>query len=97
MNIEKFTIIKISATGKTNPYVPFGTEILLIQDGIVQVGKLLQDPDDKDSVYIDHPKNQTELDFRATKAIEEQKPEYLLSDVALIIICPAEISKDMLW
>ena len=95
--MKELTIIKISATGQTEPYVPFGTGILLIQDGAVQVGKLFQVPDDQDSVYIDHPKNQTDLDVRATKIIQECKPEYLKSEIALTVTCPGDISKDMLW
>ena len=95
--MKELTIIKISATGKTDPNIHFGTDILLIQDGTVQVGKLLQDPEDKESFYIGHPTNQTDLDILATKIVKEQKPEYLKSDVALTVTCPAEISKDMLW
>ena len=95
--MKELTIITISATGQTKPYVPFGTDILLIQDGIVQVGKLLQDSDDPNSVYIDHPKNQSDLDVRATKIIQERKPEYLKSEIALTVTCPVDISKDMLW
>lgn len=95
--MKELTIIKISATGQTEPYVPSGTDILLIQDGTVQVGKLFQDPYEPESVYIDHPKNQTDLGFRATKIIQEQKPEYLKSEIALTVICPGDISKDMLW
>jgi hypothetical protein len=95
--MKELTIIKISATGQTNPHIPFGTDVLLIQDGAVQVGKLLQDPEDKDSVYIDHPKNQAGLHLRAMKIIKERRPEYLKSDIALTVICPADISKDMAW
>jgi hypothetical protein len=95
--MEELTIIKISATGKTEPFVPFGTDIILIQDGTVQVGKLLQDINDEDSVYIDHPKNQAELDILATKEIVQRKPDYLQSDISLIVVCPIEISKKMAW
>jgi len=95
--MKELTIIKISATGRTEPFVPFGTDVLLIQDGIARVGKLLQDPDDEDSVYIDHPKNQADLDSRAAQKIKELKPEYLQSDIALTVTCPIDISKDMIW
>src|SRR5688500_14603500 len=95
--MKELTIIKISGTGRTEPFVPFGTDVLLIQDGIVQVGKLLQDPDDENSVYIDHPKNQAVLDLKATEKVKELKPEYLQSDMALTVTCPIDISKDMIW
>ena len=95
--MKELTIIRISASGVTEPYVPPGTDILLIQDGLVQVGKLLHDPDDLATVYIDHPKNQAELGRRAKKIVEKQKPEYLESDFALIVTCPVEISRDVEW
>jgi hypothetical protein len=95
--MKELTIIKVLASGRTEPPVPSGTDILLIQDGTVQVGRLLRDPDDTASICIDHPENQTDLDIRATQTISEQKPEYLKSKVALIVTCSADISKDMIW
>lgn len=95
--MKELTVIKIFATSRTEPPIPFGTDVILIQDGSVQVGRLLQDPDDNESVYIDHPKNQVDLDLRAMKIITEQKPEYLRSDISLTVTCPTSISQDMLW
>lgn len=95
--MTELTIIKISATGRRDPDVPFGTPILLIQNGVVSVGRLMCEPDDNTSLYIDHPKNQEELDIEAEKKLRLKKPEYLDSKIALTVICPLDIATKMVW
>ncbi len=95
--MTELTIIQIYADGRREPDIPFGTAILLIQDGVVSVGKLMCDPEDSTSVYIDHPKNQKELDLEAMKIVKEKRPEYLKSEIDLTVICPHHIANTMIW
>ena len=87
----EFTLIEVFGNGRTEPHIPSETIILLIQDGKAAVGRFMQDSENQSSFYIDHPKNQNDLDIQATAIVKERKPEYLKSDRALILICPTEI------
>jgi hypothetical protein len=96
MNIPELSKISISADGRTDPYVPSGTEIVLIQKGTVEVGRLFYIPDTFDT-YIDHPLNNLELSQNVLEIIKLKRPEFLKSDNAVILTCPEEIKKEMIW
>ena len=89
--------IHVSADGKTSPDVGPGSSILLIQDGIVQVGILNIGDADDFNVEIDHPINQSELDPVATQLITNERPEYLISESSIIAVCPPSIAVRMKW
>ncbi len=91
----KLENIQVFADGRTSPEVNSGSPILLIQDGIVQVGKL--NLGDAYDINIEHPRNQAELDPIATKLIKDKKPQYLKSETSVIVLCPNTISDMMKW
>jgi hypothetical protein len=95
--MDKLEKIQVFSDGRTSPEVNSGSSILLIQDGIVQVGKLnLGDAYDF-NMEIEHPTNQAELDSIATKLIKDKKPQYLKSEASVIVLCPNIISDMMKW
>lgn len=89
--------IKVYADGRTAPRVDSGIDITLVQDNVVQVGKLNLGEQYVCSVEIDHLKNQSDLDILATQIIKENKPEYLESKNSVIAICPKYIAEQMIW
>ena len=95
--MNDLTSITVFADGRTEPHIPFGTVILMIQDGNVSVGKIQHEEGDKSSVYIEHPKNEMDVNVHALKIIKELKPESLASKTALIVTCPSRLIKDIIW
>lgn len=95
--MNELDLIKVYADGKTVPEIASGTDIILIQNGTVQVGKLNLGEQYDFNMEIEHPKNQDELDIIATEMIQKKKAEYLKSKNSIIVICPKIISNKMLW
>ncbi|SFT87032.1 hypothetical protein SAMN04489724_2458 [Algoriphagus locisalis] len=89
--------IQVFADGRTSPEVNSGVPILLIQDGIVQVGRIHLGEAYDFNMEIEHPINQSKLDPIATKIIKSEQPEYLKSKVSIIVFCPEKISDMMKW
>ncbi|XOV67817.1 MAG: hypothetical protein ACFHU9_01335 [Fluviicola sp.] len=95
--MERLEKIQVFADGRTSPEVDSGSPILLIQDGVVQVGKLnLGDAYDL-NMEIEYPTNQSELDPMATNLIKDEKPEYLKGELSVILLCLNTISDKMKW
>ncbi len=97
MKLDDLTEIKINANGETKPYVDSGTEILLVQDGTVSVGKLNYNPNEFYSTEIEHPTNQEELNPLAINIVKSKKPELLSSDISHVLTCPIDIKVKMKW
>jgi hypothetical protein len=95
--MNELDIIKVYADGKTVPEIASGTNIILIQNNIVQVGKLNLGAQYDFNMEIEHPKNQNDLNLIATEIIKDQKPEYLKNANSVIAICPKIISNKMIW
>lgn len=89
--------ITVYGDGTTYPTVPSGTDIILIQNENVQVGKLNIGEQYDFYMEIDHPKNKKELDKIAIQLISDIKPEYLNSEESIIALCPKSISEKMVW
>jgi|GEM_PF-3437650 len=97
MTLCELIEIKISATGETIPQVDSGTEILLVQDGKVSVGKLNYNPNELFSIEIEHPTNQEDLNPLATEIVKSIKTELLNSDISHILTCPSDLKNKMNW
>lgn len=95
--MNELDLIKVYANGKTVPQIISGTDIILIQNNTVQVGKLNLGEQYDFNIEIEHPKNKSELDIKATELIRKKKPEYLKSKNSVIAICPKIISNKMIW
>ena len=95
--MNELDLIKVYADGKTVPEILSGTDIILVQNSTVQVGKLNLGEQYDFNMEIEHPKNQSDLDILATVIIKEKKPQYLKSENSIIAICPKIISNKMIW
>ena len=95
--MAELTIIKIFADGRTEPFIEFGTPLILIQDGVACVGRLCHEDGDTSNVYIEHPENEDDLNIPATNIIAKQNPEYFKSDTAILVVCPRELVLSMVW
>lgn len=95
--MKELTEIKIYATGKTDPFIESGTPILQIQNGEVNVGRIVYDLNDEWSLYIDHPENNQELSSLALKLLIDKEPNFLKSDKSIIVFCPKKIAEKMNW
>ncbi|MDO5981273.1 hypothetical protein [Flavivirga spongiicola] len=95
--MKELDLIQVYGDGKTVPEIASGTDIILVQNNTVQVGKLNLGEQYDFYMEIDHPKNQGDLDILATEIIKEKKPEYLKSKNSVIAICPKIISDKIIW
>ncbi len=95
--MDELQKINVFADGRTSPEVNSGVPILLIQDGTVEVGKLNLGEEHDFNMEIEHPTNQAELNPIATRLIKGKKPQYLKSEVSVIVLCPNIISDKMKW
>ena len=95
--MDELEKIQVFADGRTYPEVNSGSPILLIQDGTVQVGKLNLGDEYDLNIEIEHPTNQAELNPIATTLIKGKKPQYLKSEVSVMVLCPNTISDKMKW
>jgi len=96
MNLPELSRIVIFATGRTEPFVPSGTEVLLIQNGRVEVGKLFYTLNTLEN-YIEHPENNKKLSQKALNIVKAKNPELLESEDSVILICPMSIKNEMIW
>lgn len=95
--MEAFTVIEVLADGSTRPQVESETEILLVQDNGVSVGKLGYDDDDYKNVYIDHPENEAELNPEALQLVKDNCPQHLATKTSVVLICPEELAAKMVF
>ncbi len=95
--LKELTLVNIIESGHTEPDIPFGTPVLLIYRGEVNVGVYSEDTDGQGSVYTDHPTNQNELDPIATERIARDRPELLNTEKVLFVTCPDDIARQMKW
>ena len=95
--MDAYTVIEVLNNGTTKPQVESETDILLIQDGDVSVGRICYDSDDYSELYIDSPVNEIVLNKEAYKLVKEKFPEYLKTPSSVILICPEDLSAKMEW
>lgn len=95
--MDAYTVIEVKADGSTVPQVESETEVLLIQDRVVSVGKLCYDDDDYRNVYIDHPENETELNPEALQLVKDNCPQHLTTKTSVVVICPEELAEKMVF
>ncbi|MBF9142994.1 hypothetical protein [Hymenobacter properus] len=93
MSLQKVTVY---ADGSTEPEVASGTPIILIQNGEVEVGRLVLEEDDYGSNSIEHPSNSEDLKREAFDAVRKE-PALLVSEKAVIVVCPQSLSSKMIW
>ena len=96
MDIPELLRILTFADGSTDPVIPSGIEVILIQKGNVEVGKLFLTPETYNT-HIDHPENNLELSQKALGIIKVKRPELLDSDKSILLTCPKEITNEMIW
>lgn len=95
--MEPYTIIEIRKNGTTEPAVT-EIEILLIQDGEVTVGLLgYDDENDPNTLYIDSPINEAELNPEAEALIKKLHPEHLKTQTSIVLVAPPELAEKMEW
>lgn len=97
MILDELTEIRITATGETKPRVDSGIEILLVQNGIVSVGRLNYDPNEFFSTEIEHPANQKDLDSLATEIVKSRRSELLTSGISYVLTSPINSNERMIW
>ena len=97
MDLEELTLLKVYGDTRIEPFVPSGTEIILIQNGEVSLGKIFYGEPNQHSLYIDHPKNQDDIVKTATELIYKKDKKLLKNEDMLILTCPTEIIKLMIW
>ena len=93
MSLQRITV---RADGSTEPEIESGTAIILIQDGEVEIGKLVLEEDDYGSISIEHPINSEDLKKEALDAVS-QEPTLLASRKSIIVVCPQTIASKMIW
>lgn len=94
---ETLTIIKVFASGRTEPEIISGTPVISIQAGVVSVGRIIINQSYDYPVYKEHPVNQDALATIATDLIKKEKPEYLESENVITILCPSSLANTMQW
>ncbi|MBS1531347.1 MAG: hypothetical protein JSU01_13660 [Bacteroidetes bacterium] len=97
MYLEELTLLTVYADARIEPNVVSGTEIILIQDGEVSVGKIFYQKNHDPEVYIDHPENENDLIKRAAELVKKKNSKLLEENDAVILTCPKEIIKLMIW
>jgi len=97
MTPPDLTLIKVFADARTEPHLPSGSAVLLIQNGKVSVAKFHYERGDTFSIDMTHPLNDMDLSVRAIALIVREHPEYLKSETALTLVFPEHIAKDMIW
>ena len=95
--MDAYTVIEVKADGSTNPQVESETEVLLIQDRTVSVGKLCYDDDDYKNVYIDHPENEADLNPEAITLVKANCPQHLTTKNSVVVICPEDLAAKMVF
>jgi hypothetical protein len=95
--MDAFTIIEVMDNGTTKPQVESETEILLIQDGEVTVGRICYDSDDYTELYIDSPINELLLNKEALQIVKDKFPDYLKTPTSVILSCPENLAEKMEW
>jgi hypothetical protein len=93
MSLQK---VIIRADGSTEPSIISGAEVLLIQQGVVKVGRFILEKDEYSDFYIEHPINAAELSLDAW-AFVNQESDLLKISVSVIVICPESIANKMIW
>jgi hypothetical protein len=81
--------------GSARPPVESETEILLVQDGTVSVGKLCFDDDENADGYIVHPANEPSLNPEALQLVQQHCPQHLETKTSVVLICPLELAERM--
>ncbi len=94
--MKAFDLITIKADNTTEPAVPMGTPIILIDEEMIDVGKL-EFQKEYNSLTIAHPKNEGELKPRAKEMVLRKVPKLLNSKSSIVIVCPESIAQDMIF
>ena len=96
--MEALTELTIYTDGNIEPDISPKTEVILIQDGLVKVGRLLFEKDIEDSLQIEHPNNEEDINKLALDLITSQRPQYLKEDEdAIVVTCPDQLNTQMEW
>ena len=94
--MKAFDLITITDENKTDPEVPMGTAIIIVENGIVDIGRL-EFHKKYESLAVSHPKNEGELKVKAKALIEKKAPELLRSKSMITLICPESLGKEMIF
>lgn len=94
MNLK---FIKILGNGTTEPRINSRTEIILIQNKTVTVGRLILDDKENQAFYIEHPENLIEVDKLALQFIQSKDLTLMETENSKIILCPKFISENCTW
>ncbi len=102
--MEDFTLIAFKVTdeflGVPNPYIPDGVVVILIQDGKVEIGRYNEPSIKEQMPSIIHPdKSSDNLDLteQLLNMIKEKLPQYLASEMAVVLTCPNSILEKVKW
>ena len=103
--MEDYTKIVFRVTedfyGYPNPFIENGTIIVLIQDGVTEIGKYEEPTIEHPFPAFSHPDPKNEINAGLASKLEEdikQKfPEYIKSDIAITLVCPMEIANQIVW
>ena len=102
--MSELILIKFRVTDKfygyPDPFIPNGSVVILIQDGILEIARYNEPTDDTPIPSFDHPKELSinkELANGLFNIIKEKYPQYLLSEVAVTLTCPSYIADKVLW
>jgi hypothetical protein len=80
----------------SEPYIPWGTILLLVQDGRAEVSRF-EAPDEHGIFSLDHPANSAQLIAEATQLVKLHHPEALKADTASTFICPEDLAAKAKW
>ncbi len=97
IQLEPFTEITVYSNGYTEPVIPSGTSVILVQEGMVKVGSLFFIEDEEDALEIAHPINEEKLNREAYDLVKSRFPNLLNQEDATVLLCPNELSESFIW
>ncbi|MEP7263898.1 MAG: hypothetical protein ABI772_05350 [Bacteroidota bacterium] len=83
--------------GTQSPLIKDGTILILIQDGDARFVKYHEATIENPFPTFSHPKNGDILKNIALEIINQNNPNHLDSDKALLFICPEEYLDKLMW
>lgn len=102
--MDGFTQIVFRVTEETYgspfPYIPNESILLLIQEGTVELSRYYEATRDAPDPSLEHPpglKQNEQLRLEVTQTIKDKFPQYLESETAVILTCPASIAARIVW
>jgi hypothetical protein len=102
--MEDLTLIKFKVTNKLfgypQPFIPDGSIVILIQEGRIEFSLYNEATQDFPNPTFNHPKEQEknrELELEVEELIKQKHPQYLTSDVSIVLTCPTRIAEKIIW